>query len=1551
MRKNITNRPLLWFLAVALAAGNVTPALAQNSTEIEATETETEESPEAETEESPEAETEESTEAETEESTEAETEESTEAETEESTEAETEESTEAETEESKEAETEESKEANTEDTTEMETEGETEAGKGQKPEVNNASPSTPKPNKLPEKEEFAMTDMPEIGTESFTEWFFEHTDQEELWDYVLDLLEDTEADDYDRFMEWIGKNEARFSRAYKEYTGIDFFGNVKSSATGDLWDEWTGAKMNWDGSGTELDPYKITTLSEFMGLSESVAQGEDFAGKYFELQSDIDLGGLNLNDGCWNPIGWFKNVSDLGGKPDTAFSGTFDGAGNTISGLRFTKIDHEYSYLGLFGYLKNATVKNLYLEAEEVSGDDNIAILAGCVEGKSAIHNVTVNGFVYAKSGDAGAIAGEMTGGTQYAVVENCIADDVSINSQGTGSFVGGIVGNAQKADIVDVQVITQDGDSNRIQGKGYVGGVAGRQNKVNIYNSYVSGTIGGNLGKAVGGITGIYESGNLIVAQFDGEISRTNQGTASHEGTFIGTREARNSFKYGTGKNDNVSFLYAGNEKQAKNVIGSSIQDDNTWTMEAHIGYFTDYQRKYTKVAGTTQEGSGSRYFYEELEDGIQYIITQKLGKDLTIDYAKGEAFKIDHYAPGTQGEPVKGYLVSIPRIDTKNANGTYDNDVATLTAISSTNNSYYRQIDKDHPSAVAPGCTITVATAAKNKDGNRYQMVYDENEPGKVKPPTYTDEESDPQPMTYMNGGSYTFDMPECDTELNVEYVKVTTELAMSPAETTISVTHTRTGDRKNPKIITEVRDEKGKLIAKYINDSKEMKALPVSIHAEHNGAGASADRTVEWSIDDTDLLHFEEGWTGGYTTEDARIVPNINSEFIQQIIRKEVQAQADANYSQPIKNTIYTDTAVVTAASNPATSVDNKTVTGTCKVDVTFQIIDQTTVRVEGLVLNQNNIQFEVVRKLTGDRKNPVESYFVTEPVNLDAKLNPSQPFFKNVTWTDKESGKIISLSPSGNNQQSCAVSAIFDPAGKNHPAWIQNIVNEDNSKYNADGGYMKRSGTGSITETVTATSEDQTHGVVSADCTVTVTFRTQDETVIHPEGISLNHTKLDYDLSYTFKGDTKSEIQKMDGFGERDILTALVLPSVTEEEGHTPYNRTVQWTSSDPDAILVLDGKLVVHENAQWVQDALKTAPYKAEKAVTITATSEDGGKTASCDVSLKFHANAIEADRESESFQITLTKTGKRSDPVFTWSGNSPKHLEAQIYTDNPDLTKKWSSSDASVLSVSEDGTVTPIITDTNGTVTAEWIKSVLNHSGTSGEANAAVLVSSSDGAFTDTIPVNLHLTVVDQTQSSSGGGGGGGHSGGGGGGAGSSGAPGGTSQGNTVGGPSGAVTGTWTQDADGNWLFTADGHNYTNEWAYIYNPYAADGQNKADWFRFDENGHMVTGWYQNTQGDWYYLNPISDNTLGRMFIGWNIVDGRWRYFEPKGETCGRLLTGWQWIDGNNDGIFECYYLDPSDRGAMAANGVTPDGYTVDIDGRYVIGKTIQTKKN
>ena len=1415
--------------------------------------------------------------------------------------------------------------------------GDSEKGEpGESQEEPDESPENMEPPQEESEPAFSLEGMPEMGSGEFTDWFTEHTDQEELWEYILSILERGEDKDkeYQALIGWITEHEALFSRAYQAYIGKAFeLSAYRISSTGDLWDEWESV-MDWDGDGTQKNPYKITTLSELMGLSEAVAQGEDFSGTYFELQSDLDLGALEANDGCWNPIGWFQNAANLGGKPKTAFKGHFDGAGNTISGLKFTKADRDYSYLGLFGWIEDAEIKNLNLEAEEVSGSDNVALLAGCVEGESVIFNVTVSGSLYAK-GDAGAVAGEVTGASKSkrVVIENCRADGVVINSEGQKGFVGGISGNVQMADLADVTVNTQDGNSSRIQGKGYVGGIAGFQNEANIYNAYVSGTIGGNGSQAIGGITGLYESGSLMVAQFEGEIGKSNAGSGSHEGTFIGNVSGRKRPTYGTGKNDSLAYLYAGNAAQLKKAIGTSGQDDNTWTYDAHIGYWTDDQRRYTLTAGKREEDGKDRYYYEELEDGIQHVITRKLGLSLTEEEAP---FHLDHYAPGTNGAPVLGYLVSIPRIDTKNANGTYDNDVAALTAIAATNNSYYRQIDKDHPSAVAPGCTVTVTTAAKNQNGNRYQMVYDENEPGKVKPPTYTDEAGDRQPMTYVNGGSYSFEMPEGNTELNVEYVKVTTELAITPKETEISIKQIRTGDRKNPEITTEVRDQNNNLIAKYLNgsESSEVEVLPVSIHAEHNGQGSSADRTVQWSIDDTDLLEFADGWEGGYTTKDARILPNMDSEFIQAIIREAVKAQADGGYQEAISSKVYTKSAVVTASTNPATSVDNQAVNGTCKVNVSFQISDQTTLRVEGLVLNQTSLTFDITRKLTGDRKNPTETYVVTAPYVLDVNLRPSQPFYKNVTWKTKEGEKLLTLTPSGKNEQSCQVAPVYDEKGENHPAWIQNIVNEDNEKKAADGGYRKLNGSGSVTETVTATSEDQTHGVVSADCEVTLRFKTEDQTVIHPEGIELSQTALSYDLSYAFSGDTHSKLRETAGFGVRDTLEAVVLPDLTAGEEHEPYNRAVSWTSNDPEAVSINGGTLTVKEDAPWIREAMKTPPYAAEKTVTITARTEDGSREASCDVTLHFTARAVEADRERETFEIVLTKTGRRSSPTLAWSGAEGKQLGAAIYPADREHTPVWTSSDPSVLTVTENGFAAPVVTDANGAVTAEWIRQVMQTYPYTGETEAEIRVTSPDGSMTDTVPVRLSFRIIDNTYSSgSGGGGGSSHSSGGGGGGSSSGSGSGTSSGTgTASGPgaeapAGSVSGTWDYTADGFWTFTA-GRAYRNEWAYIYNPYASEGQNRADWFRFDEAGHMVTGWFTDADGNVYYLWPASDGTRGN------------------------LAVGWQWIDRDGDGREECYYFNPvSDgtKGRLFRSAVTPDGYEVNADGAWTADGTVQTR--
>ena len=54
------------------------------------------------------------------------------------------------------------------------------------------------------------------------------------------------------------------------------------------------------------------------------------------------------------------------------------------------------------------------------------------------------------------------------------------------------------------------------------------------------------------------------------------------------------------------------------------------------------------------------------------------------------------------------------------------------------------------------------------------------------------------------------------------------------------------------------------------------------------------------------------------------------------------------------------------------------------------------------------------------------------------------------------------------------------------------------------------------------------------------------------------------------------------------------------------------------------------------------------------------------------------------------------------------------------------------------------------------------------------------------------------------------------------------------------------------------------------------------------------------------------------------------------------------VSSWQWLDGNNDGIAECYYF--NEAGYMLAGTTTPDGQTVDADGKLTVGGVIQTQQ-
>ena len=222
------------------------------------------------------------------------------------------------------------------------------------------------------------------------------------------------------------------------------------------------------------DVYELSTPEQLQKLSDLVASGEKTNGKYYaslsyRLTSDIDLSGKT-----WTPIGtgeqsftlYFDVTSSLHalydadieeGKPtfsdawaseyqfifltndgsvgasDTfdlsetyyvayqtpkAFYGAFDGNGYTISGLSYSSTS---TYGGLFGYLKNAYVVDVAIEASVFTltsgATDYLGAIAGYAE-NSYLSDCGISGSALSGHAYVGGIVGRMYNHTEdYSVV------------------------------------------------------------------------------------------------------------------------------------------------------------------------------------------------------------------------------------------------------------------------------------------------------------------------------------------------------------------------------------------------------------------------------------------------------------------------------------------------------------------------------------------------------------------------------------------------------------------------------------------------------------------------------------------------------------------------------------------------------------------------------------------------------------------------------------------------------------------------------------------------------------------------------------------------------------------------------------------------------------------------------------------------------------------------------------------------------------------------------------------------------------------------------
>ena len=203
---------------------------------------------------------------------------------------------------------------------------------------------------------------------------------------------------------------------------------------------------------------------------------------------------INLTGTTWTPIGIDYNHR---------YTGTFDGGGHTITGLKITGSDQ---YAGLFGHIgsggtvKNVTLKDVKIESNHSSG--NVGGVAGWSYGN--IEYCSVSGSVSSNS-TAGGVVGYQWGGS----ITGC-------NSSATvkgETYVGGVVGRTNSGATLTACYSTENVtlESNNSDNN-YAGGVVGYNGGSNTLTAcYATGSVTGSGSGTiyVGGVTG-HNSGTL---------------------------------------------------------------------------------------------------------------------------------------------------------------------------------------------------------------------------------------------------------------------------------------------------------------------------------------------------------------------------------------------------------------------------------------------------------------------------------------------------------------------------------------------------------------------------------------------------------------------------------------------------------------------------------------------------------------------------------------------------------------------------------------------------------------------------------------------------------------------------------------------------------------------------------------------------------------------------------------------------------------------------------------------------------------------------------
>lgn len=247
------------------------------------------------------------------------------------------------------------------------------------------------------------------------------------------------------------------------------------------------------GAGTESDPYIIESTGQWENFGVMVSNGNAFENIYFKLGMDLDF-----NNASISPVG----------TEATPFSGIFDGNNYSISNAKITGTE----YVGLFGYIKNASLLKFKVESLTISGTKYMGILSGFAT-NSKFQNVFVSGTI-----KSGTYIGGVTGYAHNTTLDEC-ENDANLGNTNS-QYLGGIAGYSASS------YITNSINSGSLIGLDCMGGIVGyldsSSSVKNCYNDsqYIQGSLYGTIGGIVG-----YHCGTLYACAMNNSINGTVQG------------------------------------------------------------------------------------------------------------------------------------------------------------------------------------------------------------------------------------------------------------------------------------------------------------------------------------------------------------------------------------------------------------------------------------------------------------------------------------------------------------------------------------------------------------------------------------------------------------------------------------------------------------------------------------------------------------------------------------------------------------------------------------------------------------------------------------------------------------------------------------------------------------------------------------------------------------------------------------------------------------------------------------------------------------------